>query len=130
MSHAAGFTEKKIGEVLEIAQVPNEHGGNGSIFAPINERKSSRGEPPYLMPFFGMFGYGGPVATMCLGKRAIVSSKTKTCNKVFTLHLEREALVSASHSENCWRTTGGIRDSTEAEKDKSPHGSFTKGAHS
>ncbi|KAL8463498.1 hypothetical protein ACS0TY_034229 [Phlomoides rotata] len=101
-----------------------------------------------------MFGYGGPVATMCLGKyencpfiynhkigasvvtsllflqlscrRAIVSSKTKTCNKVFTLHLEREALVSASHSENCWRTTGGIRDSTEAEKDKSPHGSFTK----
>ncbi|KAI3458000.1 hypothetical protein Pfo_014663 [Paulownia fortunei] len=84
------------------------------------------GKPPYLTPFFGMFGYGGPVATMCLGRRAIVSSKTKNCNKVFTLHLEREALMSASRSENCWRTKGGMRDPSEDEKEKSPHGSFTK----
>ncbi|KAK4431325.1 Structural maintenance of chromosomes flexible hinge domain-containing protein GMI1 [Sesamum alatum] len=84
------------------------------------------GKPPYLMPFFGMFGYGGPVATMCLGRHAIVSSKTKNCNKVFTLHLEREALVSSSHSESCWKTKGGIRDPLEDEKEKSPHGSFMK----
>ncbi|EYU25236.1 hypothetical protein MIMGU_mgv1a019692mg [Erythranthe guttata] len=84
------------------------------------------GKPPYLMPFFGMFGYGGPVATMCLGRRAVVSSKTKSCNKVFTLHLEREALVSASSSENCWKTKGGIRDPSEDEKMSSDHGSFTK----
>ncbi|KAL8550899.1 hypothetical protein ACS0TY_000106 [Phlomoides rotata] len=88
--------------------------------------KAIGGEPPYLMPFFGMFGYGGPVATMCLGKLAVVSSKTKNCNKVFTLHLEREALVNASRSEHCWRTKGGTRDPTESEKDKAPHGSFTK----
>lgn len=87
-----------------------------------------------------MFGYGGPVATMCLGRyklrelfiythksfsiivfflflffaslifflklycrRAVVSSKTKGSNKVFTLHMEREALVNASHTENCWK---------------------------
>ena len=130
--------------------------------------KAIGGEPPYLMvpascqfffiisksliflcifigsqPFFGMFGYGGPVAAMCLGRyklcelfifthknmkhlvhsvfllfisllplysflkhycrRAVVSSKTKQSNKVFTLHMEREALVSASHLENCWK---------------------------
>ncbi|KAL6508311.1 hypothetical protein OROHE_021853 [Orobanche hederae] len=84
------------------------------------------GKPPYLMPFFGMFGYGGPVATMCLGRRAIVSSKTKNCNKVFTLHLEREALMNASRSENCWRTKGGMRDPSEDENRNSHHGSFTK----
>ncbi|GER34307.1 gamma-irradiation and mitomycin c induced 1 [Striga asiatica] len=84
------------------------------------------GKPPYLKPFFGMFGYGGPVATMCLGRRAVVSSKTKNCNKVFTLHLEREALVNASSSEKCWKTKGGMRDPSEDEKKNSPHGSFTK----
>ncbi|KAL6509247.1 hypothetical protein OROGR_022557 [Orobanche gracilis] len=84
------------------------------------------GKPPYLTPFFGMFGYGGPVATMCLGRRAIVSSKTKKCNKVFTLHLEREALMNASRSENCWRTKGGMRDPSEDENRNSHHGSFTK----
>ncbi|CAA0813022.1 gamma-irradiation and mitomycin c induced 1 [Striga hermonthica] len=84
------------------------------------------GKPPYLKPFFGMFGYGGPVATMCLGRRAVVSSKTKNCSKVFTLHLEREALVNASSSENCWKTKGGMRDPSEDEKKNSPHGSFTK----
>ncbi|XP_011069367.1 uncharacterized protein LOC105155197 isoform X1 [Sesamum indicum] len=88
--------------------------------------KAIGGKPPYLMPFFGMFGYGGPVATMCLGRRCIVSSKTKNRNKVFTLHLEREALVSSSCSESCWKTKGGIRDPLEDEKENSPHGSFTK----
>ncbi|KAL8537992.1 hypothetical protein ACS0TY_000080 [Phlomoides rotata] len=127
-----GFSPKKI-SIFDSG--PGMDGSNGNLVkwgkmgASLHRSmrgKAVGGEPPYLMPFFGMFGYGGAVATMCLGKRVIVSSKTKTCNKVFTLHLEREALVSASHSENCWRTTGGIRDSTEAEKDKSPHGSFTK----
>ncbi|KAL3653639.1 hypothetical protein CASFOL_003320 [Castilleja foliolosa] len=84
------------------------------------------GKPPYLMPFFGMFGYGGPVATMCLGRRAVVSSKTKFCDKVFTLHLEREELVKASSSENCWRAKGGTRNPSKDEKKNSPHGSFTK----
>ncbi|KAG8381135.1 hypothetical protein BUALT_Bualt06G0090900 [Buddleja alternifolia] len=88
--------------------------------------KAIGGKPPYLVPFFGMFGYGGPVAAMCLGRRALVSSKTKKCSKVFTLHLEREALMSASHSENCWKTKGGIRDPLDDEMEKSPHGSFTK----
>ncbi|CAL5202439.1 unnamed protein product [Lathyrus oleraceus] len=35
------------------------------------------GKPPYLRPYFGMFGYGGPVASMHLGRRTRVSSKTK-----------------------------------------------------
>ncbi|XP_073119443.1 structural maintenance of chromosomes flexible hinge domain-containing protein GMI1-like [Henckelia pumila] len=84
------------------------------------------GKPPYLMPFFGMFGYGGPVATMFLGRHAVVSSKTKTCNKVFTLHLEREALISPSRTENQWKTKGGMRDPLDDEMVKSRHGSFTK----
>ncbi|XP_075495210.1 structural maintenance of chromosomes flexible hinge domain-containing protein GMI1 [Primulina tabacum] len=84
------------------------------------------GEPPYLMPFFGMFGYGGPVATMFLGRHAVVSSKTKTCNKVFTLHLERDALISPSRTENRWKTKGGMRDPLDDEMSKSRHGSFTK----
>ncbi|KAL1532041.1 structural maintenance of chromosomes flexible hinge domain-containing protein GMI1-like isoform X1 [Salvia divinorum] len=88
--------------------------------------KALGGEPPYLMPFFGMFGYGAPVAAMCLGRRAVVSSKTKQSNKVFTLHMEREALVSASHLENCWKTKGGVRDPLKDENLNSPHGSFTK----
>ncbi|GFQ06478.1 hypothetical protein PHJA_002791800 [Phtheirospermum japonicum] len=66
-------------------------------------------------PFFGMFGYGGPVATMCLGRRAVVSSKTKNCDKLLI-----EGFC-------CFvKTKGGIRDPSEDEKKNSPHGSFTK----
>ncbi|KAL3838065.1 hypothetical protein ACJIZ3_022656 [Penstemon smallii] len=88
--------------------------------------KAIGGKPPYLMPYFGMFGYGGPVATMHLGRRALVSSKTKICNKVFTLHLEKDALINSSRQENRWRTKGGMRDPLPDEKDKSDHGSYTK----
>nr|XP_016460857.1 PREDICTED: uncharacterized protein LOC107784267 isoform X4 [Nicotiana tabacum] len=61
------------------------------------------GKPPYLMPFFGMFGYGGPIASMHLGRRTSVSSKTKDSKKVFVLHLERESLLSCSSSQQTWR---------------------------
>lgn len=109
-----------------------------------------------------------------LYRRALVSSKTKSSRKVYTLHLEREALLSSSGSElswkvckcpeqilvlflgicylwilrffifyffnitkeakltctyRCWisiQTTGGMRDPSEDELSKSPHGSFTK----
>ncbi|KAJ9680038.1 hypothetical protein PVL29_021800 [Vitis rotundifolia] len=84
------------------------------------------GKPPYLKPFFGMFGYGGPIASMHLGRCAVVSSKTKESKKVYTLHLEREALLSSSGSDLTWRTSGGIRNPSEEETEKSPHGSFTK----
>ncbi|KAF5442725.1 hypothetical protein F2P56_035352 [Juglans regia] len=84
------------------------------------------GKPPYLRPFVGMFGYGGPSASMHLGRRALVSSKTKSSHKVYTLHLEREALLSSSGSELSWKTTGGMRDPLEDELSESPHGSFTK----
>ncbi|KAL6320446.1 hypothetical protein AAG906_007143 [Vitis piasezkii] len=84
------------------------------------------GKPPYLKPFFGMFGYGGPIASMHLGRCALVSSKTKESKKVYTLHLEREALLSSSGSDLTWRTSGGIRYPSEEETEKSPHGSFTK----
>ncbi|XP_059434267.1 structural maintenance of chromosomes flexible hinge domain-containing protein GMI1 [Corylus avellana] len=84
------------------------------------------GKPPYLRPFFGMFGYGGPIASMHLGRRALVSSKTISSRKVYTLHLEREALLSSSCSELSWKTDGGMRDPLEDEVGKSPHGSFTK----
>lgn len=84
------------------------------------------GKPPYLRPFFGMFGYGGPSASMHLGRRALVSSKRKSSRKVYTLHLEREALLSSSGSEFTWKTDGGMRDPLEDELGESPHGSFTK----
>ncbi|XVE58363.1 hypothetical protein DITRI_Ditri04bG0163800 [Diplodiscus trichospermus] len=83
-------------------------------------------KPPYLVPFFGMFGYGGPIASMNLGSCAIVSSKTKESKKVHTLRLARDALLSNSGSECSWRTDGGIRDPSDGEIAKSPHGSFTK----
>ncbi|KAG7551735.1 hypothetical protein ISN45_Aa06g023820 [Arabidopsis thaliana x Arabidopsis arenosa] len=79
------------------------------------------------MPFFGMFGYGGPYACMHLGRRTLVSSKTKQSKKVFTLQLNREALI-----DNCsilgkkWKADGGMRDPLEKEIKLSPHGSFTK----
>ena len=36
-------------------------------------------------------------------RRALVSSKTKLSKKVFILHLEREALLSNSGSEQNWK---------------------------
>ncbi|XP_021977542.1 structural maintenance of chromosomes flexible hinge domain-containing protein GMI1 [Helianthus annuus] len=86
------------------------------------------GKPPYLKPAFGMFGYGGFIASMHLGRRTEVSSKTKSGKKVYMLHLERDALVSGSvsGSKACWRTYGGLRDPTNDELELSPGGSFTK----
>ncbi|KAF9592428.1 hypothetical protein IFM89_014918 [Coptis chinensis] len=81
------------------------------------------GKPPYLTPFFGMFGYGGAIASMHLGRHALVSSKTKDSKKVYTLHLERQALLKG---EKTWKTDGSIRDPLEEEIVLSPHGSFTK----
>ncbi|KAK2635775.1 hypothetical protein Ddye_030567 [Dipteronia dyeriana] len=88
--------------------------------------KAIGSKPPYLTPFFGMFGYGGPIASMHLGRSALVSSKTKVSTKVYTLHLKREDLLACSDSELTWRTKGGVRAPTKAEIEKSPHGSFTK----
>ncbi|KAL0890596.1 hypothetical protein Bca101_014579 [Brassica carinata] len=85
------------------------------------------GKPPYLKPFFGMFGYGGPYACMFLGRRTLVSAKTKESKKVFTLLYEKEALIdNHSVSGKHWKTSGGMRDPTEEENKLSPHGSFTK----
>ncbi|XP_024029787.1 uncharacterized protein LOC112094052 [Morus notabilis] len=84
------------------------------------------GKPPYLKPFFGMFGYGGPIASMHLGRYARVSSKTKKSTKVYILHLEREALLSNSGSEHTWKTGGGIRKPLQEEIVETRQGSFTK----
>ncbi|XP_027332090.1 structural maintenance of chromosomes flexible hinge domain-containing protein GMI1 [Abrus precatorius] len=83
------------------------------------------GKPPYLMPYFGMFGYGGPISSMHLGRRALVCSKTKHVKKVYMLLLEREALLSSSSSKLTWKTSGGIRDPSK-EEIRDSHGSFTK----
>ncbi|KAI4307104.1 hypothetical protein L6164_030326 [Bauhinia variegata] len=99
----------------------------GKIGASLHRSYKSQaigGKPPYLLPYFGMFGYGGPIASMHLGRRALVSSKTKRSKKVFMLELMREALISTSSSE--WKTAGGIRDPSEDEIRDSRHGSFTK----
>ncbi|KAJ0248647.1 hypothetical protein HA466_0157180 [Hirschfeldia incana] len=89
--------------------------------------KAIGGKPPYLMPFFGMFGYGGAYACMHLGMRTLVSSKTKQSNKVFTLQLNKEALIdNRSTSGKNWKVDGGMRDPLEEEMKLSPHGSFTK----
>ncbi|KAM5557603.1 structural maintenance of chromosomes flexible hinge domain-containing protein GMI1 [Rosa sericea] len=80
------------------------------------------GKPPYLKPYFGMFGYGGPIASMQLGRRALVSSKTKDSKKVYTLNLDRDALLSRSD----WKTGGSMRDPAKDEISRTPHGSFTK----
>ncbi|KAK1415185.1 hypothetical protein QVD17_30957 [Tagetes erecta] len=86
------------------------------------------GKPPYLKPAFGMFGYGGFIASMHLGRRTKVSSKTKIGKKVYMLCLERDALISGSvsGSKGTWRTYGGLRDPTNDEIESSPGGSFTK----
>ncbi|KAF6146066.1 hypothetical protein GIB67_033425 [Kingdonia uniflora] len=78
-----------------------------------------------MQPFFGMFGYGGAIASMHLGRHALVSSKTKESGKVYMLHLKKEALMSDS-GEKTWKTDGGIRDQLDEEISLSPHGSFTK----
>lgn len=83
------------------------------------------GKPPYLKPFFGMFGYGGPVSSMHLARHTIVSSKTKNSKKVYTLHLRRDALLSSSGSKT-WQAPGGLRDPSKDEMNLSPDGSFTK----
>ncbi|KAJ0538933.1 hypothetical protein HanHA300_Chr08g0280611 [Helianthus annuus] len=85
-------------------------------------------KPPYLKPDFGMFGFGGFIASLCLGRRTEVSSKTKIGKKVYILRLERDPLVSGSvsGSKATWRTYGGLRDPTNDELELSPGGSFTK----
>ncbi|XP_057248275.1 uncharacterized protein LOC130589415 [Beta vulgaris subsp. vulgaris] len=50
------------------------------------------GKTPYLTPFFGMFGYGGTIASMHLGRHAVVSAKTKQSKTVYWRHLQRNAL--------------------------------------
>ncbi|KAJ0546967.1 hypothetical protein HanIR_Chr08g0366831 [Helianthus annuus] len=62
-------------------------------------------KPRYLKPDFGMFGFGGFIASLCLGRRTEVSSKTKIGKKVYILRLERDPLVSGSvsGSKATWR---------------------------
>ncbi|CAA7023350.1 unnamed protein product [Microthlaspi erraticum] len=102
----------------------------GKIGASLHRSQKIRGvggRPPYLTPFFGMFGYGGPYACMFLGRRTLVSSKTKESKKVFTLQFKKEALIdNRSISGKHWKTDGGMRDPTEEEMKLAPHGSFTK----
>ncbi|KAJ6297085.1 hypothetical protein OIU78_022751, partial [Salix suchowensis] len=59
-------------------------------------------------------------------RRALVSSKTEESKKVYSLYLEREALLRSSGSEPTWKTSGGMRDPSEDEIGKSSQGSFTK----
>ncbi|KAK9672435.1 hypothetical protein RND81_12G100500 [Saponaria officinalis] len=86
------------------------------------------GKPPFLRPFFGMFGYGGTIASMHLGRHAVVSAKTKESKKVFWLRLERDALLKRAGSSSLinWKVPGGIRDPTDDELEMSEHGSFLK----
>ncbi|KAL3729260.1 hypothetical protein ACJRO7_026371 [Eucalyptus globulus] len=88
--------------------------------------KAVGGKPPYLMPFFGLFGFGGPIASMHLGRHAMVFSKTMQSKRVYMLHLKREALLSRSGSQHSWKTDGGVRVPLENESARAPQGSFTK----
>ncbi|RHN76718.1 putative histidine kinase-like ATPase domain-containing protein [Medicago truncatula] len=101
----------------------------GKMGASLHRQSKSQaigGKPPYLMPCFGMFGYGGPIASMHLGRYTRVSSKTKHVKNVYELWLHREALLNnKSNSEGTWKTTGGIRAPQNGEV-KSSKGSFTK----
>ncbi|XP_055825977.1 structural maintenance of chromosomes flexible hinge domain-containing protein GMI1 [Solanum dulcamara] len=101
-------------------------GKMGASLHRLSRDRGIGGKPPYLTPYFGMFGYGGPIASMHLGRRASVSSKTKECKKVFVLHLERESLLCCSSSQQTWRTDGNVRDPLEDELQDSTDGSFTK----
>ncbi|KAI3895008.1 hypothetical protein MKW92_036795 [Papaver armeniacum] len=100
-------------------------GKTGLALHSSSRRQAIGGKPPYLKPFFGMFGYGGPVASMRLGRQTIVSSKMKNCNKVYVLYIKREALLHSS-SGMSWKISGGLRDPLDDELSSSPHGSFTK----
>ncbi|KAJ4781793.1 gamma-irradiation and mitomycin c induced 1 [Rhynchospora pubera] len=82
-------------------------------------------QPPYLQPFFGMFGYGAPISAMYLGRNATVSSKSKQCPKVYTLYISRDSLMDSSPSKSTWKIDGGIRNPAEDENELSPHRSFT-----
>ncbi|XP_049349124.1 structural maintenance of chromosomes flexible hinge domain-containing protein GMI1 [Solanum verrucosum] len=101
-------------------------GKMGASLHRLSRDRGIGGKPPYLTPYFGMFGYGGPIASMHLGRRASVSSKTKECKKVFVLHLERDSLLRCSSSQQTWRTDGNVRDPLEDELRDSVDGSFTK----
>lgn len=83
-------------------------------------------KPPYLKPYFGMYGFGGLAASMHLGGLVMVSSKTKMSKKVVTLKLEKDTLVQKSKADRIWRTAGDIREVSQEELGMSPHGSFTK----
>ncbi|KAI3883467.1 hypothetical protein MKX03_025923 [Papaver bracteatum] len=100
-------------------------GEMGASLHRLSKRQAVGGKPPYLKPFFGMFGYGGPIASMHIGRHTVVSSKRKESKKVYRLHLKREALLHGSGGAS-WKTGGGLRDPLEDEKKASPHGSFTK----
>ncbi|XP_045808734.1 structural maintenance of chromosomes flexible hinge domain-containing protein GMI1 isoform X2 [Trifolium pratense] len=100
-------------------------GKMGASLHRLSKSDAIGGQPPYLMPYFGMFGYGGPVASMHLGNRTCVSSKTKKVKKVYQLYLDREDLIKQSNPEATWKATGGIREPSRNEIDNS-QGSFTK----
>lgn len=84
------------------------------------------GKPPFLTPYFGMYGFGGLVAAMHLGGVAVVSSKTKSSKKVVTLTLEKDKLMERCKTDRTWKTPGEYREPTAEEVRNSPHGSFTK----
>ncbi|GAA0162738.1 viral or transposable element protein [Lithospermum erythrorhizon] len=84
------------------------------------------GKAPFLTPFFGMFGYGGPIASMKLGECALISSKKKGSRKVFSLLLDRKALLTHSSMDCRWKADGGLRDPSEEELVNFPNGSFMK----
>ncbi|KAH7428856.1 hypothetical protein KP509_09G020200 [Ceratopteris richardii] len=84
------------------------------------------GQPPFLQPYFGMYGFGGLTAAMHLGSVAVVSSKTKRSKKVVSLKIEKERLMERCKMERSWKIAGEYREPTEEEIRRSPHGSFTK----
>ncbi|BBN16608.1 structural maintenance of chromosomes flexible hinge domain-containing protein 1 [Marchantia polymorpha subsp. ruderalis] len=91
--------------------------------------KGIGGEPPYLKPYLGKYGAGGVAAALHLGGCVTVYSKTKQSKKVVTLKLEQKALVQKHKldpEQGIWRTRGELREMTKMEKEKAPHGSFTR----
>ncbi|XP_074380621.1 structural maintenance of chromosomes flexible hinge domain-containing protein GMI1-like isoform X2 [Apium graveolens] len=101
-------------------------GKMGSSLHRSSRRQAIGGKPPYLKPFFGMFGYGGSISSMHLGRTTVISSKTKNSKKVCTLYLQRDALLSSSGSDKTWQANGGLRKPLKDEMKLSPDGSFTK----
>ncbi|GKE58753.1 hypothetical protein Tco_1497938, partial [Tanacetum coccineum] len=59
-----------------------------------------------IHPAFGMFGYGGFIASMRLGRHTEVSPEMKNGKKVFMLRPQRDALVRYSALKQTWRTSG------------------------